>query len=111
MVGQQMGASKGIVESMVGFVTDKTMGKPQRKKVIREYMDGTLMPGFNAEMKRISSSLISTVDELLRQEAEDGMAQKKEALEQLKKEYQEKKSEYEQRISQLRDYRNYLVTL
>lgn len=111
MVGQQMGASKGIVESMVGFVTDKTMGKPQRKKVIREYMDGTLMPGFNAEMKRISSSLISTVDELLHQEAEDGMAQKKEALEQLKKEYQEKKSEYEQRISQLRDYRNYLVTL
>ena len=111
MAGQQMGAEKGIVESMVGFVTDKTMGKPQRKKAIRAYMDETLVPGFKSEMKRINNLVISSVDAVLRQEAAATIAQKKEALEQLKKELKEQKAEYEQRIAQLRDYRNLLVTL
>ena len=62
-------------------------------------------------MKRIDNLVISSIDKLLHQEAAGAIAQKKEMLEQLKKEYQEKKNEYEQRISQLRDYRNYLVTI
>ena len=111
MAGQQMGADKGIVESMVGFVTDKTMGKPQRKKAVRDYMDGTLVPNFKSEMKRINNLVISSVDTVLRQEAAATIAQKKEALGQLKKELNEQKAEYEKRITQLRDYRNLLVTL
>lgn len=111
MAGQQVGASKGIVESMVGFVTDKTMGKPQRKRAIHNYMDETLKPSFKTEMKRINNLIISSIDKILHQEAADVMAQKKDMLEQLRMEYQEKKNEFEQRISQLRDYRNYLVTL
>ena len=111
IAGGQVGASKGIVESMVGFVTDRTMGKPQRKRAIHNYMDETLKPSFKAEMKRINNLVISSIDKLLHQDAADVIAQKKDMLEQLKKEYQEKKNEYEQRISQLRDYRNYLVTI
>ena len=111
MAGDQVGANKGIVESMVGFVTDRTMGKPQRKRVIHNYMDETLKPSFKAEMKRINNLVISFVDKSLHQEATDIITQKKDMLEQLRKDYQEKKNEYEQRISQLRDYRNYLITL
>lgn len=110
-VGQQMGSDKGLIESMVGFVTDKTMGKPQRKKAIRDYMDGTLAPSFKSEMERINHLVISSVDTMLRQEAADIIAQKKATLEQLRMEYKEKKVEYEKRISQLRDYRNVLITL
>ncbi len=109
--GQQMGTNKGIVESIVGLVTDRTMGKPQRKRAIHNYMDETLMPSFKGKMKRINDSVISSVNKLLHQEAADAIAQKKDMLEQLRKEYQEKKNEYEQHISQLRDYRNYLITL
>ena len=111
MAGQQMGTDKGIVEAMVGFVTDKTMGKPQRKRAIRIYMDETLTPSFKSEMKRINNIVISSVDAMLRQEAADTIAQKKAALEQLREEYKEKKAEYEKRITQLRDYRNLLITL
>ena len=111
MAGQQMGTDKGIVESMVGFVTDKTMGKPQRKRAIRIYMDETLAPSFKSEMKRINNIVISSVDAMLRQEAADTIAQKKAALEQLREEYKKKKAEYEKRITQLRDYRNLLITL
>ena len=106
-----MGASKGIVESMVGFVTDKTMGKPQRKRAIHNYMDETLIPGFKNEMKRINNLVIASIDAMLHQEATDTITQKKNALEQLRKEYNEKKTEYEKRIAQLRDYRNLLITL
>lgn len=100
-----------IVESMVGFVTDKTMGKPQRKRAINNYMEETLAPGFKKEMGRINNLVISSVAEMLHREAADTIAQKKTALEQLRKEYNEKKSEYEKRISRLRDYRNLLITL
>lgn len=109
--GQQMGTDKGLVESMVGFVTDKTMGKPQRKRAISKYMDETLAPSFKSEMKGINNLVISSVDAMLRQEAADTIDQKKAALEQLREEYKEKKVEYEKRITQLRDYRNLLVTL
>ena len=109
--GQQMGADRGLVESMVGFVTDKTMGKPQRKRAIHNYMDETLMPEFKNEMKRINSIIIQSVNTLLHKEAEDKITKKKSALEQLKHEYENKLQEYEQRINQLRDFRNYLITI
>ena len=87
------------------------MGKPQRKRAIHIYMDETLIPSFKNEMKRINNLVISSVDAMLRQEAADTIAQKKAALEQLRREYNEQKAEYEKRITQLRDYRNLLVTL
>lgn len=109
--GQQIGADKGIIESMIGFVTDKTMGKPQRKRAIHNYMDETLVPNFKSEMKRINNLVISSVITMLHQEAADTIAQKKSLLEQLQTEYNEQKIEYEKRIAKLRDYRTFLVTL
>lgn len=111
MAGQQLGTDKGIVESLVGFVTDKTMGKPQRKRAIHNYMEETLIPGFKSEMKRINNLVLSSVVAMLRQEAADTINQKKSALEQLQKEYNEQKVEYEKHIAQLRNYRNFLITL
>lgn len=111
MAGQQFGKSNDIVVSMVGFITDKTMGKPQRRRAIHNYLDGTLLPEFKNEMTRIDGLVVSTVHSALQKEAEDTISQKKAALEQLKQEYDEKKNEYEQHISKLRDYRNLLITL
>lgn len=109
MAGQQIGESKGIVESMVGFITDKTMGKPQRKRAIHNYIDGTLLPDFKSEMKKINSQVISSINVILHEEAQETINQKKTVLEQMQKEYTEKKSEYEQRVSKLHDYRNLLI--
>ena len=111
MAGQQFGKSNDIVVSMVGFITDKTMGKPQRRRAIHNYLDGTLLPEFKNEMTRIDGLVVSTVHSALQKEAEDTISQKKAALEQLKQEYDEKKNEYEQHISKLHDYRNLLITL
>lgn len=110
-IGQQMGASKGIVESMVGFVTDKTMGKPQRRRAIHDYMDVTLIPGFKSEISRIASSLSQLIRNALYQEAESTIAEMTDALEELNRIKKEKKDEYDKRLTLLRDYKNELSIL
>ena len=49
ITNSQNTSSKGIVESMVGFVTERTMAKPQRRRAIHDYMDSVLLPGFKSE--------------------------------------------------------------
>lgn len=109
--GQQVGANKGIIEGMVGFVTDKTMGKPQRRRAIREYIDGTLTPQFKRAMGENSRMVIDILSKRLHDEALVTIAEKKQALEALQQEYKEKKESYQQRVETLRDYQNELLTL
>ena len=109
--GQQVGANKGIIEGMVGFVTDKTMGKPQRRRAIREYIDGTLTPQFKRAMGENSRMVIDILSKKLHDEALVTIAEKKQALEALQQENKEKKESYQQRVETLRDYQNELLTL
>lgn len=109
--GQQVGANKGIIEGMVGFVTDKMMGKPQRRRAIREYIDGTLTPQFKRAMGENSRIVIDILSKKLHDEALVTISEKKQALETLQQEYKEKKESYQQRVETLRDYQNELLTL
>jgi predicted ArsR family transcriptional regulator len=96
---------------MVGFVTDKTMGKPQRRRAIREYIDCTLTPQFKRAMGENSRMVIDILSKRLHDEALVTIAEKKQALEALQQEYKEKKESYQQRVETLRDYQNELLTL
>ena len=109
--GQQVGANKGIVESMVGFVTDKTWGKPQRKRAIRNYMDNSLMPDFKREITVVGNQLIANIRISLQEEASETIDAKRSSLEKLKQERKDKKDAYNQRINQIRDYKHELMTL
>jgi small GTP-binding protein len=109
--GQQVGANKGIIEGMVGFVTDKAMGKPQRRRAIREYIDGTLTPQFKRAMGENSRMVIDILYKKLHDEALVTISEKKQALEALQQENKEKKESYQQRVETLRDYQNELLTL
>ena len=109
--GQQVGANKGIIEGMVGFVTDKMMGKPQRRRAIREYIDGTLTPQFKRAMGENSRIVIDILSKKLHDEALVTISEKKQALEALQQENKEKKESYQQRVETLRDYQNELLTL
>ena len=109
--GQQVGANKGLIEGMVSLVTDKTMGKPQRRRAIREYIDGTLTPQFKSAMGENSRMVIDNLSKKLHDEALVTIAEKKQALEALQQEYREEKESYQQRVETLRDYQNELLTL
>lgn len=110
-VAQQVGNDKGIVESLVGFATDKLAGKPQQRRAISNYMNDTLIPTFKREINNASNQVVNMVDEALHKSASDIIEEKKQALYQLQDELKSKKNDYFNRINQLRDYKNMLITM
>lgn len=109
--GQRMGRNKGMVESLVGFVTERTMGKPQRRRAIHEYIDGTLAPAFADEIRRITSEVSRSVSSGLNDMAEVKTAELTSSLESLKKDRQEKKVAFDERIKELKQLKQQIQTL
>ena len=105
-----MGSDKGMIDSLVGFATDKMMGKPQRARAIRNYIDSSLAPEFKSTLNQNSQRLVSSIRDGLLNEASILIGQKTEALNQLKTEKEEKKEAFNQRIEQLRVYKTNLLT-
>jgi GTPase SAR1 family protein len=110
-MGQQMGSNKGMVDSIVGLVTDKMMAKPQRVRAIRNYIDSSLTPEFKLQLSNISQSLVNSIRTSLQSEASILIGQKTDALNQLKSEMKEKKEVFENRMEQLREFKTLLLTI
>lgn len=110
-MGQQVGSEKGMIDSLVGLVTDKMMSKPQRVRAIRNYIEGSLSPEFKSGLQGISQSLINSIKCNLHNEASVLIGQKTDSLNQLKQELKEKKEQFEARIEQLRSFRTILLTI
>ena len=109
--GQRMGQSKGMVESLVGFVTERTMGKPQRRRAIHEYIDSTLAPSFAEELRRITSEVSRNITGLLNDMADTQSAEITASLESLKQTSQEQKAAFDERIKELKQYKQQLKSL
>lgn len=103
-LGQKLGMKGGVVESVVGLVTDSTMGKPQRRRAIHEYMDSTLMPSFKASIKRNCDVILSNIHKDLLNSATAVITEVKESLNNLKEEKRTKENEFRERIKQLNEY-------
>ena len=110
-MGQQVGSDKGMIDSLVGFVTDKIMSKPQRVRAIRNYIDGSLSPEFKSGLHDISQNLVNTIRCTLHEEASALIGQKTESLNQLKQELKEKKDLFDARMEQLREFKTILLTI
>ena len=102
---QQAPPKKGIVEGIVGSITDKTMGKPQRRRAIHDYIDGTLLPEFKIQLQNISNSLINFVRNTLNKEAEANLQSMTKVLDELIAERKNKKEAYQKRINDLLNYK------
>lgn len=109
--GQRMGQSKGLVESLVGLVTEKTMGKPQRRRAIHEYVDSSLAPSFADELRRITSEVSRNISDSLNKIAETQSAEITASLESLKQTRQEQKTAFDERIKQLKQFKQQINSL
>lgn len=108
---QQKVTSKGLVSSMVGFFTDKAMGKPQRRRAIHNYMDDTLMPQFNSQLKHMTSVVVDSVRQSVMQGAESAMTEMTNAINSLREAQKKHEDEYQRRMATLRDYKNELALI
>lgn len=109
--GQRMGKKKGIVESLVGFVTERTMGKPQRRRAIHAYIDSTLVPSFSEELRRITSEVSRSTSKSLNEIAEVNSFELTKSLESLKQKRQEQKSAFDERIKELKQLKQQIISI
>lgn len=104
----QMGMQKGLVEGAVGFVTDKLWGKPQRRRHLHIYIDGTLNPEFRDRISSVTKQVDSAVEQSVQIAAQHELDEKQAALETLRQQLAESKGEFEKRMNQIREYYNEL---
>lgn len=105
------GVGKGMIDSLVGFIAEKTMSKPQRSRAIRLYIDGTLMPEFKVQITAASDQVISVVKDSLEEAANASISEATQNLIQLKDQLKTKKEEFNERITSLRSMQTKLLTL
>lgn len=110
-IGQQVGSNKGMLDGLIGIVTDKMMSKPKRMKAISNYIDSTLLPEFRSALNNISMQLETSIGDALKAEASELIEQKTASLNQLRTEMKEKKALFDQRMAKLREYKTLLLTI
>ena len=102
---------KGIVSSIVGFATERLLSKPQRVRAVRNYVDGTLVPEFNAQLSSLSQTVVNQIKATLQNEASEMIAQKMTVLKELKQQSSERKAEFAHRKEMLKQYKEQLSTI
>ncbi len=98
----------GFIGTSVYWITDQLSGKPQRRRAIQNYIEGSLIPEFNALLENSKSSLITAIGQLLNEEAKSSVEQKEDSLKKLKEQYEIQTEEFNRRIEQYKEYRTYL---
>ena len=106
--GQEVGSDKGLIDSIVGFATDKLMSKPQRVHAVRNYIDSTLAPEFKESIDVVSRNVVSSVKEMLQTSAAQVIEQKTSALNTLMSEYNNQRDVFEQRMTELESIKSKL---
>ena len=102
---------KGIVNSMVGFATERLLSKPQRVRAVRNYVDGTLAPEFKAQLGNLSQTVVNQIRTNLQNEASEMIAQKTAMLNELKQQSAEQKAEFARKKETLKQYKEKLSTI
>ena len=107
-IGKYTPKKTGIIETSIGWVTDKLLGKPQRRRAINNYITETLAPEFSIQMEYIRSSLTHTIEQLLHDEIKVSTFQMEQALKDMKTEKENEQDTYNLRINQLKEFKNVL---
>lgn len=102
---------KGLIDSMVGFATEKLLSKPQRVRAVRNYVDGTLAPEFKAQLGNLSQTVVNQIRTNLQNEASEMIAQKTAILNELKQQSAERKAEFARKKETLKQYKEKLSTI
>ena len=108
LTGEKLGTDKGIIETTVAWFTDKTLGKPQRRRAINNYVSGTLVPEFTMQMEGIASDLKLAIGNLLHEEARNRCAAMEQTLKEMKDEESQSKETHRKRVEQLKEYKKQL---
>ena len=100
---------RGAIESLVGTITDRSLGKPQRRRAIHQYVDLTLAPSYKQGLQSITALVVKTFSDAIQNSAANRMEEMTTALHNFKKAQEENETTYKERIHQLKDYQSELL--
>lgn len=107
----QSGVGQGMIDSLVGFIAEKTMSKPQRARAVRVYVDDTLAPEFKMQLKNAERQIIETVKDVLSESARNTIEEITTQLKQLQQEMRNNKVAVEDHKTELRNLQTNILTL
>lgn len=100
--------NRDFIGNLVGSLTDRFIGKPQRKKAIEEFLEEKTIPEFKSQMHDLKDFIVNDIRDLLQKEAKNATQHMEDKLKELF-EQKEKESEiYNQKIKTYREYINFL---
>ena len=101
---------QGALESLVGIITDRSFGKPQRRRAIHQYVDFTLSPSYKQGLQSITALVIKSFSDTIQNSASNRLEEMTTALRNVKKEQEEDEAAYKERIHLLKSYQSELLT-
>ena len=104
-------AGSGMLDSLAGFIAEKTMSKPQRNRAIRNYIDGTLAPQFKTQLKKAEDQVVNAVTDVLKDSSAQVIAETTASLQSLQNNLRSNKAEFERFKSDLREIQTKILTL
>ena len=109
-IGQMVGTSEkqDFIENIIGSVTDSSLGKPQRRKMINDYLDSSLIPEFKSKLSSLTHLLLQDIQNSLNTEAQIKIVQLEDKLMELKDMYAKDTETFKNSIEK---YKNYLQIL
>ena len=90
------------------MVTDSTLGKPQRRRAIHNYIDGELTPQYRSAISSEVDRIKESVKSAILNDYSKSIAEIEGVIKYMKQERANNKEAYRQRIKKLTDYKQEL---
>ena len=87
--GNQLGSDRGIVETIVGNVTE-SLSRPQRVRAINEYVEAVLIPSFKRQIAQIRETTLQSIETIMLDKANELVNNKKKLLQSAKEQWEER---------------------
>ncbi|MCQ2191697.1 MAG: dynamin family protein [Paludibacteraceae bacterium] len=97
--------NESILNVAVAFMTEHTMAKPQRRRVIHNYLDEQVIPQFKEKLMTVKNAIIDDVKLNVKESANSNIENRNTMLKQLQTEYKEKHDAYLSKMKSLNKYK------
>jgi parvulin-like peptidyl-prolyl isomerase len=104
------GKQQGFLEGLIGQITEHTLAKPQRQRLISDYLS-QLRAEFRQRMGGLAEEVIAEIEQTLQAEADGKRRSLEDSLSRLKDEREAQKSVFEARMKRLASYKQLLPAL
>ena len=98
----------GLLEGVIGMVTDSTLGKPQRRRAIHNYIDGELAPQYRSAISSEVDRIKESVKSAILNDYSKSIAEMEGVIKYMKQERANNKEAFRQRVKKLTDYKQEL---